>query len=184
MSGNVNTVFGQPLRYRAGAITLADGQGAAFGSDVSGNGLTSLGTLIAGEDLTSGVNVLGTQNKPVVSATYSPQGFIAILSSSVAISVKATPGNLFSVSATNINAAIRYLQVFNKASAPATNDVPVFEWPIPIGSTTIQTTTQGRDFFGQGGYYFTAGIAVGISTSGTNYQAATATDHIVQGTFV
>lgn len=180
------TDSGAPLKtggiYNATPPTFTDGQRGDTQIDASGNTKLTLATLLAGEDLTN--NVLGTQHKPVASSTYSPGSFVALLSSSIAISVKATPGNLLSVSATNINAAVRYLQIFNKASAPATNDVPIFCFPIPIGSTTIQMTNIGRDFFGAGGYYFSTGIAIGISTSGTNYQAATATDHITQGTYV
>lgn len=44
-------VSGMMSMYRASAITLSDNDGAALGLDVNGNLLTSLATLLAGEDL-------------------------------------------------------------------------------------------------------------------------------------
>lgn len=103
----------------------------------------------------------------------------------VDISVKATPGNLLSVSGTSINAGLRYLQVHNKATAPANPDVPVFSFPIPAGTATAPAVVSlGRDFFGPGGHYLSTGIAVGISTTADTFTAATTTDHVTNGTYV
>ncbi len=44
MAGFVNTVNGQPGRYRSSSITLANGQGAALPLDASGNLITSSGS--------------------------------------------------------------------------------------------------------------------------------------------
>lgn len=110
--------------------------------------------------------------------------FIAPLND-VDISVKASAGSLLSVSATNINAAIRYLQVFNKATAPAGGDTAVFSFPIPAGSSTVPAVVSvARDFLGQNGHQFSTGIAVGVSTTAATFTAATTTDHVVNGTYL
>jgi hypothetical protein len=51
-----------------------------------------------------------------------------------ATSTKASAGTVWSVFASNINAAVRYLKLYNKASAPTVGtDVPVMIIPIPAG---------------------------------------------------
>lgn len=53
-----------------------------------------------------------------------------------ATSVKASAGNLYGLHASNINAAVRYLKLYNKASAPTVGtDTPVMTLAIP-GATT------------------------------------------------
>jgi hypothetical protein len=119
-----------------------------------------------------------------VGATNSPNTFTAPLSD-VDIAVKASAGNLLSIMATNINAAIRYLQIFNQATAPVNPNVPVISVPMGAGSATAVTVvTLDQQFFGEGGLYLSAGIAVGISTTAATFTAATTTDHAVNGTYV
>lgn len=147
------------------------------------DGTAVFGTLIAGEDLTN--NVLGTQRKPVASSIYSGIAFNAVETASVAISVKATAGNLLSVIVTNYNAALRYLQIHNKASAPANPNVPVISIPIPAGTATAPGKLElSTAFFGDGGYFLSTGVAVGVSTTGGTYTAATAADHVIAGFYV
>jgi hypothetical protein len=142
----------------------------------------SQATLLAGEDLIN--NVMAIMPKPVASNSYTGTSFIAVLND-VDISVKAAAGNLLSVSCSSINAAIRYLQLHNKATAPAGGDTAIFSFPIAAGSATVPASvTIGRDFFGQHGHHFTTGIAVGVSTAAATFTAATTTDHVVNGTYV
>ena len=113
-----------------------------------------------------------------------PQPFSYPLAGSVAMLVKNAQGFLNSVIATNINAAVRYLQVFNQSTAPAANQVPVLSLPIPAGSATVPgALTLGSDILGVDGFYLTNGIALGVSTAAGLYTAATATDHAVGGMF-
>ena len=65
-----------------------------------------------------------------------------------ATSVKASAGTVYSVTASNINAAIRYLKFYNKASAPTVGtDVPVITIPIPAGGAiNIPFGTTGHRF--------------------------------------
>jgi hypothetical protein len=88
--------------------------------------------------------------------------------------VKAKEGQVFAAFATNENAAVRYLQLFNKATAPAAADVPVFSFPILATSSLLI----GTEFFTEHGSYFDTGIAIGISTAKASYTAATAAEHM------
>lgn len=168
--------------YNATPPTLTDGQTTAAQSDVKGNTLVSQGTAFAGEDLPN--NVLGTQNKPVASATYSATGF-GIFGTDVDLSVKASPGNLFGIIATNASAVVKYLQLHNKVSAPTSTNVPVLSLPIPAGTANNPgMLSLDRSDFGPGGKYFSLGIAIGISTAEATFTAATTTDHDYYGEYI
>jgi hypothetical protein len=91
-----------------------------------------------------------------------------------AISATQARSVLKGVYATNANAAARWLQVFDKATAPATNDVPVYSFLIPIGGAVDISR-----FFSDKGVNCLLGIAFGISTAPGTYQAATAAEHVI-----
>lgn len=134
------------------------------------------------EDNANGVAAV--QHKPTITPTYSGTSFQAVLND-VDIAAKATPGNLLSIRATNINAAIRYLQIHNKATAPSGGDTATISIPIPAGTSTAPAAvTLGNEFFGNNGLYLSTGIAIGISTAATTFTAATTTDHVVTGMYV
>jgi len=134
------------------------------------------------EDNASGVAAI--QHKPIISTLYSGLSFQAVLND-VDISAKATPGNLLSLRATNINAAIRYLQIHNKATAPTGGDTALISVPIPAGAAANPVAvTLGSDFFGNNGLALSTGIAIGISTAATTFTAATTTDHVVTGMYI
>lgn len=105
-------------------------------------------------------------------------GFAASLAA-VSGTAKASSGHLRGLCAVNRNAAVRYLQLFDSASAPNTGAVPIFQFPVP---TALSTTAVGMlvlsDIFGPDGWAFSNGITWGFSsaTNGT-YTAATAADH-------
>lgn len=53
-----------------------------------------------------------------------------------ATSVKASAGVVYLITAFNLNAAVRYLKMYNKASAPTVGtDTPVATYPIPASAT-------------------------------------------------
>lgn len=111
-------------------------------------------------------------------------GFTAQFSD-VDISVKASAGYIKSLNASNINASARYLQLHNKASAPANGDTAIFSFIIPEGAANAPGIREiGTEFFGEGGYYLSTGIAVGISTTAATFTAATTTDHSINGIYV
>lgn len=74
--------------------------------------------------------------------------------------VKSSPGSLHTIIAINTNAAVRYLKLYNKATAPVlASDTPV--WTIPIPGDTA-----GGGFVVPlpGGLDFSAGIAIAMTT--------------------
>lgn len=99
---------------------------------------------------------------------------------------KGASGNVVSVAATNVNAAVRYLQLHNKATAPAGTEVPIISVPIPAGSATVPgSLVLDQGFFGPSGLNFATGIGWAISTTaGTFTDAATAAEHTVNLLYV
>jgi hypothetical protein len=78
-----------------------------------------------------------------------------------ATSVKASAGQIYAIYAHNTNAAVRYLKIYNKASAPTVGtDTPVLTLPIP-------GNTAGAGFtfdLGGHGIAFATGIALALTT--------------------
>jgi hypothetical protein len=74
-----------------------------------------------------------------------------------ATSAKASAGDLHTISAYNTTAAVKYLKVFNKASAPTTGtDTPVIVEAIPPNARLTVT-------YPNGGLYFSTGIAYALT---------------------
>lgn len=164
-----------------GQATMANSTPVVVASDQSSLSVTEQ-LAPAYEDNANGVAAV--QHKPTITPTYSGTSFQAVLND-VDISAKATPGNLLSIRATNINAAVRYLQVHNKATAPSGGDTAAISIPIPAGTAAAPGAVMlGNDFFGNNGLYLSTGIAIGISTAATTFTAATTTDHVVTGMYV
>ena len=69
---------------------------------------------------------------------------------------KASAGALYGGYFFNAGASIRYLKVYNKATAPTSSDTPVLTIPLPIGGGAIA--------FGGIGIEFSAGISVRATT--------------------
>ena len=74
-----------------------------------------------------------------------------------ATSVKATPGVVTSIVATNVNAAARYLKLYNKASAPTVGtDTPVQVYMLPPAGGAVITLDKPL--------WFSTGIAFALTT--------------------
>lgn len=97
--------------------------------------------------------------------------------------VKQSPGYLIGVLTSSVNAGIRFLQIFNKASEPVAGDVPVMSIPIPGGTAGIPGMLYADVILGESGLYLPTGIALGISTTAATFTIATAADHTLNGTF-
>lgn len=144
---------------RNGALATAlTAAGALIGGDAS-NGLdvdvTRLPALAAGSALVGRVNPEPqTANGLSISRVLSG-------ASTNATSVKASAGQVYSIYAHNLNAAVRYLKLYNKASSPTVGtDTPVLTLPIP-------GNTAGAGFVldtGGMGIAFATGIALAITT--------------------
>lgn len=79
-----------------------------------------------------------------------------------ASSVKNAAGSLFSITVSNINAAARFLKIYNKASAPTVGtDIPSVTIPIPANSALSLN-------FGTYGLRLTTGIALAITGAATD----------------
>ena len=80
-----------------------------------------------------------------------------------ATSLKASAGTLYVLYAVNLNAAVRYLKLYNKASAPTVGtDTPVATLPIPASTTGagfVLDLGPGFDFATGIAYATTTGVA-------------------------
>ena len=82
-----------------------------------------------------------------------------------ATSVKASAGTVYMITASNVNAAVRYLKLYNKASAPTVGtDVPVLTFIIPGGTTGAGTNIP----IPNAGINFSTGIAFALTTEITD----------------
>ena len=113
--------------------------------------------------------------RPLANITYTPTLFTNFGTLTTA-SVKGSAGNVRAVRCTNASGSVRFLQLHNKATAPAAADVPIYSFPMAAGVTDFQI---GHDFFVNAGGHFTLGIGWCISTTlATFTDAATASEHI------
>lgn len=133
-----------------------------------------LASLLAGEDLTN--NVLGTVRKHPIVSTYSPSVSTSF-GTAVTANAKATPAIFKGARVSNVNAAIRYFQIFNTTGATT----PVLmSFAIPAGTATVPSFLEiGEHVMGANGYFLSTGLTWGISTTRDSYVAGTNTDHQV-----
>lgn len=86
--------------------------------------------------------------------------------------VKASAGVLYALLATNTNAAVRYLKVYNKATGPTSADTPVLTIAVPGNTAGAGVIVPIPEC----GIDFSAGIALrattGVGDSDTNAVAA------------
>lgn len=109
------------------------------------------GSVAVSGSLTSAGTVTNTPVTPT-------QAFTNSAASTNATSTKASAGTVWSVVASNINAAARYLKLYNKASAPTVGtDTPVLTIPLPPGAVTSIN-------LGANGLRFGTGIAWALTT--------------------
>jgi hypothetical protein len=113
--------------------------------------------------------VSGTVTATVTGGTTLPvtptQSFVNSAATTNATSTKASAGTVWSVLASNINAAVRYLKLYNKASAPTVGtDIPVMVIPIPAGGV-VQING------GSNGLRFGTGIAWALTTGAADSNA-------------
>lgn len=94
--------------------------------------------------------------------------------------VKSSAGNVFSAFISNANAAIRFFQLHNKATAPAAADVPIYSFPVPAGTANAPgTLILDQPFFTVRGSNFATGIGWAISTTYATFtDSATASEHV------
>lgn len=152
-----------------------------FGIDQTTPGTTNL-VRTTTEDATN--TLAPTLTKPVSSATYAPSTSNNFGAATKA-NVKASAGNVYAVVATNTNASVRYLQLHNKATAPAATEVPQVSIPLPAGTAAQPTVLELNSAFFAPSERFATGIGWAISTTlATFTDSATAGDHSIHMRYV
>ncbi len=132
-------------------------------------------TLGAGEDLTN--NVLGVILRPVTSSSYSPYNYKDKGTVTKAF-IKASAGSVFSLRVTNTNAAVRYFQLHNKATAPVAADTASRYFLIPAGTATAPGVLSLDNTYFSPSWYLGTGISWAISTTSDTFtDSATAGEH-------
>jgi hypothetical protein len=95
------------------------------------------------------------------------------------VAAKGSAGTLYGFSVNNTNGALRYLKLYNKATAPVlATDVPVLVIPIPANGTVAQ------DF--NVGLRFATGIAIAMTTGAADNDtgAVTAGEHKIAISYI
>ena len=138
-----------------GALTANQSANVAQMNGVTvlmGNGTTGTGSQRV--TVASDNTPFGVINTPVTPTT----AFTNSAATTNATSTKASAGTVWSINASNINVAARYLKLYNKASAPTVGtDVPVLVIPLPAGVNTSVS-------FGSNGARFSTGIAWALTS--------------------
>lgn len=90
------------------------------------------------------------------SSKYGASAYRSINLLATGLVVKASAATLYSIDAHNLNAAVRYLKVYNKTTAASEADTPVFTIPLPSGALPPMQFPAGVEF--------SAGISIRATT--------------------
>jgi len=160
--GGSSTSMGQ---YNLVPPTVVDGATNTIQIDVNGNTKVVEQQAPKYEDNTN--QVAWTSARPGVTTWSIDKNLGAVTKKNV----KASAGYVGGFYVSNRNAALRYFQIFAKATAPAGADVPVYSFEIPINGALVLDSTH----FGLSGDAVATGIGWAISTTNTSFtDAATA----------
>lgn len=124
------------------------------------------------------VVIASDQNIVVTSPSYT--GFVS-LGVSAGGNIKNSAGQLFGIVATNANAATRFIQIFNKATGPILNDVPVLSYPVYPNYGTLMIDA---NLWGYNGLGFATGISWGYSSSWLTFTPATPAECVFEARFL
>lgn len=157
--------------------SLIVGQDGVDGNTGTVSAKTVRTTLATDVGLPTGTNTLGQVGiVPVTSGGLTASKTISAATTN-ATSVKASAGQLYHLLVSNINAAVRYLKFYNKASAPTVGtDTPI--WTIPIPGNTAGA---GVNIAIPPGLTFSSGIAFALTTgvADSDTGAVSANEHVV-----
>lgn len=110
----------------------------------------------------SGGSVRDSDGRPVVSIGGGSSVFKLVSAATTnATAVKTTPGVVYGWYNSNVNAAVRYLKLYDKASAPTVGtDIPKLTLILPTNGAPAIQLPQGISF--------TTGIALALTTEATD----------------
>ena len=130
------------------------------------SGVTNVTTAPA---LAAGSNTIGAVQVKGVAINGNTLSTVNSAASTNATNLKASAGTVYTITAMNTNAAVRYVRIYNKASGPTVGtDIPVMVIAIPA-------TSSKEISFGSIGAPFSLGIGYSITA------AAAATDATIVG---
>ncbi len=96
--------------------------------------------------------------------------------------IKASAGRLFSLACSNYNTSVRYLQLFDRITAPT--GAPLKVYPVyPANTNGPGFLILDRNFFGTDGAAFATGICWGFSTAVATYTAGAASDCVFEARY-
>lgn len=160
------------LQYNTSAPAPTNGQIVVLQGNSAG-ALNVDETLAAqGEDNTNGVFAM--QVKPLAVNTYSYTTTQNL--SFTTLNLKASAGNVYSLSVFNSTASVRYLQLHNTATTPGGGATAFDLFLVPPNGQTIVDA----QYFGPGGMAFATGIAYANSTTAGTYTAGSAGDLLLR----
>lgn len=81
--------------------------------------------------------------------------------------IKAAPGAIAGIYATNTNAARRYLKLYDKSTAPTSADTPAAIFTLEPGTTSAFEPPAGINFVNGIGFRITTGVADADATAAT-----------------
>jgi hypothetical protein len=183
-NASLPSTLGAKIAAQSFAVTLStDGAFAtAFGAatdaasatDTGNTGFISLFKRLFSKLPAALVNNRFAVDSVVRTAVTNPLQYAAI-GTSAGANIKNTTGSLYSLSCLNSNASTRYVQLFNKNTAPVASDIPLESFAVYGNDGQL---VLGQDYFTLNGIDFSTGISWGISTTRNLYTAATAADTI------
>ena len=134
-------------------------------------------------EVSDGLLWTGAVPRPLNATTGQTSPYEATAGSVTKANIKASAGNLYWFRATNKNAAVRWLQFHNKASAPAAAETALINVEIPAGTATQPASVEILIPFN--GDRFSTGIGWAISTTVTTFtDSATASEHTVHARYI
>lgn len=161
-----------------------------IGSVTFGGGLTPKGkyhgvaTQLGGDSYTatSPIVTSGVRDSAgVLAAAYGSAALHKTVSAATtnATVVKASAGKVFSIVANNQNAAVRYLKLYNKATAPTVGT------DVPVATIALQPVST-REIALPKGWEFSTGIAFALTTEATDAgsTAVAANEHVINISYV
>ncbi len=121
--------------------------------------------------LPAGSNAIGTVAPTLVATNAYARSVATSLGAAATGNIKASAGNIYSLTCYNANGSARYFQIWNSATDASAGSL-LATFLVPTASQIVV----GMDFFSHEGLYCSGGIAFGFSTAINSYAAGSAGD--------